>query len=40
VRIQGEFRAIGDQASAKAFAGRRVEVRLCDEHFNTKKKMP
>jgi hypothetical protein len=39
VRIQGEFSAMGDQASAKAFAGRRVEVRLCDEYSNTKKKM-
>jgi hypothetical protein len=35
-----ELRAIGDQASAQAFGGRRVEVWLCDEFFNAKKKLP
>jgi hypothetical protein len=40
MHVQKEFRAIGDRASAQAFAGRRVEVWLCDELFNPKKKLP
>jgi hypothetical protein len=40
VQIQREFRDLGQQASAQAFAGRRVEVWLCDEFFEAKKKLP
>jgi hypothetical protein len=33
------FRALGVQASAQAFAGRPIEVRLCNEFFEVKKKL-
>jgi hypothetical protein len=38
-KVQQEFRTIGKQASDKAFNGRPVEVQLCDEYFQVKKKL-
>jgi hypothetical protein len=38
-QLHQEFRTIGQQASERTFGGRPVEIHLCDEYFNVKKRL-
>jgi hypothetical protein len=38
-QVHQDFRAIGQEASLRAFGGRAVKVHLCDEYFNVKKEL-
>jgi hypothetical protein len=38
-KLQDTFRTLGQQASQQAFGGRPVEVELCDQYFEVKKKL-